>query len=119
MKIKTSELQDPALDWAVAKCLNLDPQVYGGSSVVWIGTKRTFSPSRSWSEAGPIIERECISLKYSVSGPRTVEVDAEIWPDYSVPCKGRGTGPTALIAAMRALVAYKLGGEVEIPEELL
>ena len=29
-----------------------------------------------------------------------------------------GAGPTPLIAAMRCYVAYKLGDEIEVPEEL-
>ncbi len=112
MKIKTSELIGPALDWAVAQItgegfyLSTDPD---------LGRPYWYSPSSVWSQGGPIIERE---------GIQTTPVDGIVWAaivhkhifDDDLECFQ--TGLTPLIAAMRCYVASKLGDEVEIPEEL-
>lgn len=54
--MKTSELAGAALDWAVAKC---EGRIYGVP-----GTKFEFQPSYKYSQGGPIIEREKISIVY-------------------------------------------------------
>lgn len=115
--MKTSELIGPALDWAVAKCEGWSSWDEDGffefngdhSYALFL---HTYSPSANWSQGGPIIERESIS----------------IWPDEGMESwlaevtfrQGIDTyeGPTPLIAAMRCYVASKLGDEVETPEEL-
>ncbi len=119
MKIKTSELQGPALDWAVAKCEGFlcDYEYNGGLSPY----------STDWAQGGPIIERERIELEYwhhsfdgqqwrarKSDGCRYSDIDGEFIEDSDTP----RFGPTPLIAAMRCYVASKLGDEVEIPEEL-
>lgn len=100
MKIKTSELTGPALDWAVDFIRTRNDEGHG---VHWTHS------STDWSEGGPIIEREMITV-----GPaKHAGYMAWAWP------KGNGFyGDTPLIAAMRCYVASKLGDEVEIPEEL-
>ena len=118
--MKTSELTGAALDWAVAKC-------EGYQAVFTDGTIRPVfrkaqaveatwpEYSTDWTQAGPIIEREKISLieeadrtwQGSVGG--ATDLEAPFWFE---------NGPTPLIAAMRCYVASKLGDEVEIPEEL-
>lgn len=68
-----------------------------------------FSPSTSWEIAGPIIEREFICLNGDDGAPDVpASWDASIFDDGEV-CQ---TGPTPLIAAMRAFVAWKFGDEV-------
>lgn len=57
-----------------------------------------------WAEGGPIIERERMHLIPS----------AGRWHAAPQHGPGSGTGPTPLIAAMRAFVASKLGEEVEL-----
>ena len=115
--MKTSELIDQALDWAVAKCesLCLGEDLFGLKPIIAapVFTQR-FKPSTDWAQGGPIIERERIELRCwdFHSKPWRAEIagsDSEL-AEY---------GPTPLIAAMRAYVASKLGDEVEIPEELL
>ncbi len=126
--MKTSELSGAALDWAVwtaAGGAAAYPHTASGKSFLklWKGnTSKYVHPSTDWSQGGPIIERELISVwlamddifkkdtwaaSYSfMDGDRVCEPEQEYW------------GPTPLIAAMRCYVASKLGEEVEIPEEL-
>ena len=109
--MKTSELTGAALDWAVAKC------EWHREEGDWRGTYRA-EYSTDWAQGGPIIERECIGLR----GP---SIRGNAWAafiDLSGISQGpqhRHIGPTPLIAAMRCLVASKLGDEVEVPKELL
>ena len=104
MKVKTSELKDLALDWAVAMCAGLSHKLHGHIPY-----------STDWAQGGPIIEREGISivLDWDVVGEF-------LWGatriEQSVVSQAEGTTP--LIAAMRCYVASKLGDEVEIPDEL-
>lgn len=120
MKIKTSELIGPALDWAVAKCEGVD---YFGPAYKYLG-EPYFRYSTDWSQGGPIIEREGIDTWCILVGKPTHPDSA--WRKSSWNAKycrmGFGTdaihGPTPLIAAMRCYVASKLGDEVEIPEGL-
>ena len=106
MKIKTNELKDAALDWAVAKC-----EAYPMG--IWYDEKELpiirddevpeWNPSTNWSQGGSLIERVGIALL----PPELAEM-----PGYE------GRGETLLIAAMRCYVSSKLGDEIEIPEEL-
>jgi hypothetical protein len=86
---------------------------YNGRS--WSETRNY---STSWSQGGPIIEREKITV-----GPCDTHDKFRAYAHagcYAIP-KPRFTqdGPTPLIAAMRCYVASKLGDEVEIPKELI
>ena len=113
MKIKTADLTGPALDWAVAKCEYPEQPINTALGVPYLMFGR-FNPSTNWSQGGPIIEREGISITMLFQewealldlneGDGTVEV-----------CRG----PTPLIAAMRCFVASCLGDEVNVPDELL
>ena len=104
MKIKTSELKDAFLDWAVGKCEymrhSLESDFCGRVGYAW-------DYSTDWAKGGPIIERERVHV---------YPIDANTWEadtlDYTQ------FGPTPLIAAMRCYVSSKLGDEIEIPEEL-
>ena len=125
MKIKTSELIDTALDWAVgyARCLTatngkpilardlMDAAVRNGMS----------SPSTNWAQGGPIIEREEICIKRQAPASVGYEWNAWIWTKHMAKggSSAGGSGPTPLVAAMRCYVASKLGDEVDVPEELL
>lgn len=130
--MKTSELTGNALNYAVAKAQGFDVYkdemlnghimhgfwvsgYYPGDLNSWVQLEH-FTPSTNWSQGGPIIERELLAPE----------------PELDVNCKcfrwccrnwagdgGYLYGPTPLIAAMRCLVASRLGDEVEIPKELL
>lgn len=112
MKIKTSELIDGPLDWAVELAEGID---------VAPGNQRPYSTDPAHGH--PIIEREGIGFFCN----RTAEVGARFNPDAGADWRAfaynkHGThyfGPTSLIAAMRCYVASKLGDEVDVPEELL
>ena len=107
MKIKTSELKDAALDWAVGYIMGEKLRILD-RQIVW---PEDYSPSTDWALGGPLIERENIGLWsegddweakiQTASGEWLAE-----WDEYP------------LIAAMRCYVASKLGDEVEIPEDL-
>jgi hypothetical protein len=99
--MKTSELTGAALDWAVAKCegyrLDLVPE-------------GTYTPSTNWSQGGPIIEREGMTLSCGLNKSYAMKSVGYLVHEY---------GDTPLIAAMRCYVASKLGDDITIPEELL
>jgi hypothetical protein len=100
--MKTSELIDGPLDWAVAKCLGY---AFSKASFAEHGP---YAPSTNWEQGGPIVEREKMQIYASASQ----------WTASDFFGKTQTFGPTPLIAAMRCLVASKLGDEIEIPEEL-
>ena len=108
MPMKTSELTGATLDWAVAKCEGID---YMKDDVRFRGAyARKYSTD--WSQGGAIIEREGISL--SRRGEHSWSVWGAVLNDFEFDEEGE----TPLIAAMRCYVAFKLGDEVELPEEL-
>lgn len=134
LKVKTRDLTGSALDWAVAKCEGADVGIISPGWVVKasysvFGTRRLlcpleeggefYSPSTIWEQGGPIIEREEIGVRRNA--PCSAGREWEATP--SILAKGAGGrwgyGPTPLIAAMRCLVASKLGNEIEVPDELL
>jgi hypothetical protein len=66
-----------------------------------------YRPSTNWAQAGPLIEREGISVNsIPPLGWMAITNDAELMLN----------GDTPLIAAMRCYVASKLGDDVEIPQ---
>jgi hypothetical protein len=132
MKIKTNDLEDLALDWAVAKCLDGNVSTTderGGWLVVFQPRTRGatgggspfppmfFNPSKDWAKGGPIIEREGIALRAYDHNVQKWSAEPSI-NTVQTQLPAFRTGPTPLIAAMRCYVASKLGDEVEIPEEL-
>lgn len=125
MKIKTSELSDEKLDLAVSIVLGHRPEKdFHSHGMTWKGWwetatyidtkpdeyRRLPKYSTDWSEGGPIIERERITID-----------PFDDFPNWCATIPGhqyRVYDPALLIAAMRCYVASKLGDEVEIPEEL-
>ena len=100
MKIKTSDLNGAALNWAAAKCEDtlLDSTLYAYST--------------DWAWGGPIIEKYEIDLKLVAEGEWQA---SNVFDDMAF---HRYFGPTPLIAAMRCYVASRLGDEVEVPKEV-
>lgn len=115
MQVKTSELTNEAIDWAVAKCEGWKVSVDEFFKSQLANCK--FSYSAVWAKGGPIIERERIGLWPSDSreGMWAARPDYKVYPERLTPAYGS----TPLIAAMRCYVASKLGDTVDIPEGLI
>ena len=113
MKIKTSELSAPALDWAVARCE--EGWILETDSFISHHQLGRMNFSTKWELGGPIIEREAINLNF-------MQFDSPTYWTAHIRRTDKfrfgSVGLTPLIAAMRCYVASKLGEEVEIPEEL-
>lgn len=136
MKYKTAELDGWSLDLAVAKSqgaaiehantsdgwMVVIPGV-SGVRVVGIdpGLKIAYAPSVVWDHCGPIIERERIVIggdmaRWEMDLPDSVHVARIVSERLGSSKKVHfATGPTPLIAAMRAYVASKFGDEIELP----
>jgi hypothetical protein len=123
MKIKTSELIDSALDWAVWTASGgaaAYPKTASGKAFLklWLrNSAKYIHPSTDWSQGGPIIEREGLTIGKVVSSHN--EWSAESFQDDGIRVRHLRYGPTPLIAAMRCYCASRLGEEAEVPEELV
>lgn len=136
-KLKVCDLTGAALDWAVAKCWYTDRAFEPTEGRTTIRVLRSpentgeyhsdwfmFRPSTEWTQGGPIIERERITVSslFTQKNPPIPEYDKNEWGAY-IPCGvesvGNSSGPTPLIAAMRCYVASKLGDDVDVPPELI
>lgn len=104
MRIKTSELDRDALDWVVERCNE------GNWSCGFYAT--------DWADAGPIIERERISLEFM---PGAGDAGADVWVATRVEGSSvsEECAESPLVAAMRCYVASQMGDEVEVPEDVL
>lgn len=93
----SDELSGAELDAAVMKALGPD---WRAGQMVY------FQPSTNWAHGGPIIEREHIRLEPPEDVP---EWDAKGWRARILRPSAIGieSGPTPLIAAMRAFVASR------------
>lgn len=102
MKIRTSELKDQALDWAVAYADGLVD--LGGK----LNINGGYTPSTNWSQGGPILQNHISELIDCGEG------------GWEACCNGTygATGSTALEAVCLAYCASKLGDEVEVPDGL-
>lgn len=121
MKHKTAELEGSKLDLAVAVAEEME--------VVWLpspddrrgfqarargsrGEPGPFQPSSQWAHGGPLLERERGSLFTELIPGAPVVWVARMGDGAR---RSQCFGPTPLIAAMRAIVASKLGENVELP----
>lgn len=129
MKVKTSELTGPALDWVIAACerVYVPARLRNDQLATWFLTHWTakqggMNYSTDWSQGGPIIEKMMgCGLRLHTAEFVTGVSDknlcvASVNGDVHA---GFYFGKTPLVAAMRCYVASKLGDEVEIPDELL
>lgn len=115
MKIKVSEATTEQLDELVAKAVGLEVK-RGDSGILYTindYTPHVYSPTQYWAQGGPIIERKKLCIDIDSAG---------VWlswtkQNYDDEPRHMVSGPTPLIAAMRCLVASKLGDEVEVPNE--
>lgn len=140
--IKAADLIGPALDWAVTYANRDAGHRDFIKKLPIFGTQPIYS--MDWSAAGPLIEREGITIircndDYGVDDRGFCNnVRIAVWcattgqhgstsstehqdhdEMYQIDCASVTYGPTPLVAAMRCYVASQLGATVEIPDELL
>lgn len=131
-KIRTQDLTENALRWAVANASGrldnvIQDEARLGTSIIDIGVDEEgvvqvyvpgrgrepyepWRPDEDWAQGGWIIEQEVITL----------DIHCRMTLCWSAEMPGtKYTGPTPLVAAMRCFVASHLGDEVDVPEELL
>lgn len=125
MKIKTAELIGEALGWAVAIAEGLSPIIapaaYGNPARVFVQSSSEFvddyryRPWQDWTDGGQLIDKHQFNI---VAGNTHGLCVVKSW-SMGVVARTYPDGETHLIAAMRAIVAARLGEEVEIPNELI
>lgn len=118
MKVRTSDLIGPALNWAVAVA-EKHTIMLDGTTVYIDGPRRMFDPCNDYlRQGGTIIEREGISVKRRPKREREPGFlwVADLYTDIRACPSEFELGPTFLIAAMRVYVAIKLGEVVDLPE---
>lgn len=129
MKIKTSALTGVALDWAAATAKGEDHTNIHGHLVAELIPRY----STDWAQGGPLKETHAIATRkaagkwYAIHSADLGDGERAPWCKFTFRNVPRGAStsrqclfeaPTELIAALRCIVAYVLGNEVEIPDEL-
>ena len=128
IEVKTAELIGPVLDWAVdaiesGKPLEIRHHKNGSGEWIFVadGVPYPSGPrkfSTDWSQGGPLIEEHRISLSTSASHDGWHAVNHT--GCYALPRpRVYADARHPLIAAMRCLVAAKLGEVVMVPAELV
>lgn len=112
---RTEELDGPLLDLAVAKAVGLAAVIHKVDNAIAPffeccvlsdcgRLKYQFTPSRAWHQGGPLVEEHRISLIDRGNGRWA----ADVWAGWVT------EADAPLLAAMRALVARKLGDTVRM-----
>lgn len=132
MKIKTSKLTGRALSYAVAISEGWAWTNFGTVDTAGFrhryertdskGTQRRevafMAYADNWELSGPLIERHRLNVGPYVATDEGFR--AYRWTETGgTDMKSWSNGPTPLIAAMRCIVASKLGDEVDVPDELV
>lgn len=116
--MKVTDLKGAQLDYWVAKAEGLALSVdwnQGDYILVGAGSGdlQRFSPSTDWSAGGPIIDRERITvIAWKRDQWGAFVGDQHPYLDVKADWDEDATGPTPLVAAMRAYVKSKFGEEV-------
>ena len=117
-KVLTNTLIGAHLNWAVAYALGYpkgSPKTLLGKRCKGFGTSKIeWEPSTNWGQGGLLLEQfQCWpSRYYGTPHNPDEEFKATIGLSYA-------RGKTALIAAMRCIVKHMVGGEIDIPEDVL
>ncbi|KJZ03724.1 hypothetical protein TW86_22625 [Halomonas sp. S2151] len=107
MRVKTSELEGAALDWAVAKAVKAE--CYFTADIEWWKSPHRFAASSSWIFGGHLIDEYNIEI---------MRAGHEVWAKVAGLRDAACDGRTALEATCRAVVRHLLGNDVDVPEEL-
>lgn len=113
MKVKTADLIDLSLDWAVAKC-EWGNKFYNSTDLVQVARRQGYSTN--WAQGGPIIDRMMQGKFFLMENDDSYCHVAYSETEHD---NAHGYGPTPLVAAMRCFVASRLGDEVDVPDELM
>lgn len=118
-EVNVEDLTGKQLDWAVGQALNgnkLFFKAFGaemlGRTITSAAASGRLSPSKKWEQCGPIIEHFNIEF-YTSCGFEACINDIESMTATTL------YGESHLEAACRAVVAFKLGDVVQIPDELV
>lgn len=124
--IKTSELTGKALDYSVQLAMllkrgmtNIDAAKDGAKSLAKSGDR---AYSTNWAQCGPLMDDLKLYPQRYDDGCEDVTEDNRyfcIWGGSILDIDKCEEGPTALIAACRAIVAAELGKTVDVPVELV
>lgn len=106
MRVKTYTLIGKSLDWAVAKATWSRPP---SSALKFLGN---YNPSTSLEQGYAVILGNKVSVVY--------DKWFDEWDAYiTTPGVGGFTHKDPLVAAMRAVVWYHLGNEVDVPDQIV
>lgn len=106
--MKISELTGSALDYAVDRAVN--GTKYSEQLSFIRASGDGFRPSSSWKICGPLLDKHHVEL--------VVNIDGSNWWANRPNGRGKGNGPSPLIAICRA-IASMAGDEIDIPFDLL
>lgn len=119
VEVPVCELTGAALDWAVAAVegvsVALCPPAYGNGWRVryeLVHCQAKYSPSTEWHHVGPVIEQNRVAFRPE-SGAWAAGVESP-----GAPVEWHHANDP-LVAICRAVVAYKNGPFIHIPQELI
>lgn len=133
VEVKTQDLTGRALDWAVGVAVGYSPTISGGKVIVGNEDEQGIThmvicePTTNWGQLGPIIEDALITVTPYTwdDGPGLRGGWCSVKANYGVfgvPDNFIGEkfyAHSYAEAACRAIVAAKLGDQVDVPEVLL
>ena len=118
--MKVADLDGADLDYWVARAMKLSGAtiendrcwiVVPGRDVDEPPRVELFSPSTTWAQCGPIMEKLCISTAFEPDS--AADAPEGCWEAYVQPVTARiFWGETPLVAGMRAAVNYRFGSDI-------
>jgi hypothetical protein len=112
VEVKTAELADAALDWAIAVVEGLPVRV-PMRHVVCNDEQDVFAPSIYWDQGGPMT-KYAVEISNTAEGLWMAVVPSETGGELAIQYHN-----DLLVALCRAVVAAKLGDVVQVPKELV
>lgn len=138
MLMKIEDLPIHAINWAVAQIegqhIDRVSTPFPGKTYLYFEsgyddrtcheTYTMYDPASDWAQGGPIIEREGIELLCNLTANeaarfKDARADWQAFYRHDRTTEGRKHDKTPLMAAMRCLIARKLGDAIDVPEHIL